>query len=421
MKFHFSLLNLLRHIYIYILIILAFSVTTIYLMYAAYSIPVEKIRENTQNSMSYLFQQPYRRSHFTYGLPIDTFTDSIILNNASFLENKNKLQNALLNPRAEYGRTPELNLSIALNREDLSQAIIINYTQYWHGYLILIKPLLFFFNLAQIRIINLIFEITLLITILTLIYRRLGFKHCIAFLISICFLNPLITWMCLEYVGNINILLLACLYILLNKNPDNNYMFFIIGALIIIFTYPAFSLASLGIPLIMHICLYKRNFSNNIKCIIKNSFLWGLGFNLMMVSKWLFATLLTKENIIKDGFDQIAHRTYGGLDWDLSKKDLITPLNAIKVNLSVIQNIDTVILLSIFLLTIFLSYFTTPYRFKWNNKSLIVLGIGLMPFAWYCLLVNHSVIHPHFTYKILTITIYAILTAIICSLQEKHN
>ena len=387
-------------------------------MYMAYSIPVQEIRENTKDSINFLFQQPYRHARFTYGLPIDAFTDSIILNESAFL-GRDTLYDSLMNPRTKYGKTKENNLNIALYKDNLDDALIVNYPRYWHGYLIFMKPLLYFFNLAQIRHLNLILEAFLLIAVLRLIYRRLGFKHCIAFFSAICFLNPLITWMCLEYAGNINIMLLACLWVLLNKNPDNNYIFFITGATITIFTYLVSPLISLGIPLIIHICLYETNLKNDILCVIKNSFLWDLGFNLMMASKWLFATLLTKENIIKDGFDSVAHRTYGGLDWDLSNKDLITPLNAIKVNLSVIENVDTLIILLTFLFIVLASYFIKPYKFKWNNKILLLLGMSLMPFAWYCLLVNHSVIHPHFTYKTLIITIYAILTAFICIIKEK--
>ena len=64
-------------------------------------------------------------------------------------------------------------------------------------------------------------------------------------------------------------------------------------------------------------------------------------------------------------------------------------------------------------------HFARLNLFRLQTKILLLLGMSLMPFAWYCLLVNHSVIHPHFTYKILIITIYAILTAFICIIKEK--
>ena len=407
---------------IYILSLAVGAVLAIYLMWGAYLIPMEKIRENARSSISDIdvSQKVYALS--LYGLPTDWFTDPLILNNASFL-GQDALYDALLNPRVEKVESEDqwLNFRLAVNASSLAGFRVIYYPRFWHGYLIFLKPLLVFFDLEGIRYINLVFQLSLLLAILYLMYKRLGFKHCAAFVTALCFLNPVTSWMCLEYANVINVMLLVTLWVLLNKNPDNNYMFFVIGAITILFDFLTFPLVTLGIPLILYICLYKRGFKEDVKCVIKNSFLWLFGYAGMLFSKWVLATLLTDENVIKDGFENVLYRTYGITEngWDSN----VTALRSILLNMNVILNEinNTLIILGVFLVFVSINYIYFSYRLKWKFKALVLLGVALMPFVWYSLLVQHSIIHPHWTYKILSISIYALLSAVVCCLEPKKE
>lgn len=405
--------NICKSVFLYVWFIVVFSSMLMCLMYSVYLIPVEKIRPNVAKSVVQISAKPIF-SFYSFGGAQDTFTDTLMLNEVSFW-GRDPLQDALLNPRVEpHGRWDQYgDLVIGLNTQGLQNLPIIDYGRYVHGYLLFLKPLFVFCDLQTIRKINLFLHAILLALVLFLLCRRLNFKYSLAYLFSIFFLNPLTTWQCLVYSIDVNITLLATLWVLLNKNPNNRYMFFIIGA-VVVFDFPCFPLLSLGMPLIIYICLYERSFKENIKCVVKNSLLWGAGYAGMMVCKWILATLLTDQNIILDGWQNVLYRMNG-------EQETLPFLTALKVNLAEYYHIETIWCFLLFVISIVILYFIRPYRLKITSKVLIILGIGLMPFVWYIAMRNHSFIHHFFTYRILIVSIYAVFTALVCCLQNKES
>ena len=417
----------IKSIYLYVWFIVVVALLMMTLMWSVYLIPVEKIRENARFSVSEIdvSQKVYDLS--LYGLATDWFTDPLILNNASFL-GKNAFLDAILNPRVEK-EAPEdqwLNFRLAVNVSSLAEFRVVPYPRFWHGYLLFLKPLLVFFDLGGIRYINLVLQLSLLLIILYLMYKRLGFRHCVAFLAAMCFINPVTSWMCLEYANVVNVMLLATLWVLLNKNSDDNYMFFMIGVITILFDFLTFPLVTLGIPLILYLCLYKRGFKEDIRCVVKNSLLWLIGYAGMLFSKWGLATLLTDYNVIQDGLENVLRRTYGITENGGVLSD-VTVSRSILSNVAVVWNRNTMIVLGVALALILISYVFSlyvlkiKYRPKINLRALVLLGVGVMPFVWYSVLVQHSIVHPHWTYKILTVTIYAVLSAFVCCLVPVEN
>ena len=414
---------MIRRILNYIGIILIATMTMTFLMWAVYLIPAEKIRPNVAQSVKYRVipsDVPYN----LYGLGLDYFTDPLMFNNVTFLGRK-PLTDAMLNPRSikvEDWR-PYDNLILSLDMTTLDDAQVVDYGRYWHGYLIFLKPLFVFFNLQQIRFFNLCLQLVLFLIGLRLIYKRLGVRYCFCFLAAITFLNPLSSWQCMSYNNVMNVLFSAVLWVLLDKNPNNKYMFFIIGMVTIIFDCLSFPLVTLGFPLILFISLYERSFKENIVCVIENSFLWCLGYALMMMAKWGAATLLTGQNILQDGWQNVLYRTYDVSEFG-EPLSLTMIIDTWRLNLSIIAKQSSLVVAVVFLASVALSYFYRPYKFYKNPKALIFLGIFCMPFVWYGILVNHSLIHSHWTYKILSVSIYALLTAIVCCLkisQIKEN
>ncbi len=52
------------------------------------------------------------------------------------------------------------NLIVALENNDLQGAEVINYPRYWHGYLIILKPIMVLLNYQQLRIVNFILQVS---------------------------------------------------------------------------------------------------------------------------------------------------------------------------------------------------------------------------------------------------------------------
>jgi hypothetical protein len=196
-------------------------------------------------------------------------------------------------------------------------------------------------------------------------------------------------------------------------------MFFVIGAVTILFDWMTFPLTTLCMPLIIYICLYERNFRDNIINVIKNSFLWLSGYAGMWFSKWVLGTLLTDQNIFKRAFEKVAERTYGEVFIDFKPVDA-TVLNSFKFNVNMVCNeIFLVCFLGALGFILLDCCFKSEKKWSFDLRILVLLGIGLMPFVWYGFLINHSIIHARITYTILSISVYAILSAVMCCFGAK--
>lgn len=350
------------------------------LMWSVYLIPVSGIRRTLLNSPDIFYY----------------FTDYLIFHESIF-SGQDALQNALLVPRAEFAEDRVESMYISLHKEGISGAKISFYPRFWHGYLIFWKPLLTVFKISDICTIYKVFQILMLFVILYLMYKRLGFGHCVAFLTALYFINPIPLWGWLHF-DMINVCLFATLWVLLNKDSNDNYIFFVAGASTILFDFLPYPLITLGIPLVVSVCLYKREFRDDVKCVIKNSLLWLFGYAGMWFSKWVLVTLLTDYNVIKDAWLNILRRSYETSEIEHGVPDM-TILHSILSNVAVIWNRNTVIVLGLALALILISsvfslcVLKKKYRPKINLRALVLLGVGVMPFVWYSVLVQHSIVH----------------------------
>ena len=409
-----------RQFLFYPIFLIAFSTLMVLLMWGVYSLPVEKIRGNVRSSAKIVNMTP-RRLWYNYDVPgemIDKNTDARMLNEASILRYKDAFTDSLLNPELIYEWWAPRNLENSLRAQRLDRKALGVYPRFWHGYLIFLKPLSLFLTLEGIRFINLFLQFCLLLIVCYLIYRRLSVREVFAYLTTMLFLNPVTSWMCLEYATDINIMLMASLWVLLNKNKDDDKIFFVTGAVTIAFDFITFPLITLGIPLILHIALYKRELRESIICVIKNSLLWLVAYALMWCLKWGIATVVTGENVFADAWGNIVHRTYGFLPGDYPDATAINLFSVLKLNIGHIYTKISGYYLIGFLVLLLMSFLVQPFGFKKNFQVLIFLLIALMPFVWFCILVNHSIPHYWFTYRILTVSIFAILSAIVCCFRE---
>ena len=224
-------LNMKREISFSLIAILLSCLIGFILIFCAYSIPVTKIRINANESLPILIEE---NEIFTWtteltGSGIDNFTTAIMLNNASFLGRDSIIYDAIMNPRIQHPVSNKLiDLYYNLNQQTLDDSPIIDYPRYWHGYLIILKPLLLVLNLKEIRILNYILQTILLIMCLYLITKRLNIKYALAFLTSIIYLNPISLGMCLQFTSTYYIMLITTILLLFSNKQTNCYKLFLL-------------------------------------------------------------------------------------------------------------------------------------------------------------------------------------------------
>lgn len=279
------------------------------------------------------------------------------------------------------------------------------YARYWHGYLIILKPLLILFNVSQIRILSTILLVLLSIYLLYQIYKKIDKKTVILFLLGLLFCEILILGLELQGQLNIYIMLITSIIILKKYREDKKYnyclLFFIIGSITNFMDFFTTPILTYTFPLVVYFILDSINHEKNIKEIlqlmIKSGIAWSIGYVFTWIAKWVIVDGIYHRNIIQNAIAQIQYR---GLDTSCGY------LETIWRNLKEWGAIE----LSILIYLIFYNVIITIYYIikKEKNTNIIFYTImSLIPFIWYFIVRQHSHQHPAYTYRILYTTVIA--------------
>ena len=391
------------------------AITGVAALAATYFIPPDWMRENVWKSSIAL----YREGLGAYlwqdvgETQLDIYTDGLMIN-VSYTVTKDGIRDILLGTHVEVdGRNPVDSLYevVALANDNY---IVKNYGRYWHGYQILLQPLLCFFAYPDIRQINMILQFSLVFGFVCLLVRKKEGAFVIPFLGVYLFLSPISLCSSLQYSPCFYIMMLALYALLIGRekltDTKRNYLFLLTGVMTAYFDFLTYPLITLGVPLIFYLVLDGNCLPEKQRSSWKNLFLhtlsWGIGYVGMWSSKWVIASVLTGENIIYDAFSQIAYRS-GYFTEKHSYYDTL------KLNLGVCNT--KVILPALICVAACIVIYKKKKRIVADRKRFPIVGailfVSLYPFLWYLFTKDHSCCHSYFTWRELGISVFGILTA----------
>lgn len=420
-----------------ICIVLITVIIGIISMIAIYSIPAGRMYTNAQKSIK-LYEAEGVYPSWANGKissRLDNFTDSIMVQKAIFPGSGNIVNDAMLNPSYSYdGETPVGSLLKTLQGESENRSIH-NYARYWHGYLLILKPLLLLRPVQDIRELNGFIQILLAAYCMFLIGKNYGYRFSIAYLLTYLSLNPISLAMSFQFSTMFYIISVGVLFAL--KKPawlvyKNNYILFftILGTATAYFDFLTYPLASLGIPLIiLSFGMDKKGFIPNrltgLRIIITAGLGWSIGYAGMYIGKWIMSWILTGYNTLQEAIACASFR--------MSSSSEVLGAADIHVGSVFLKNINVIIRDQVFLplLAALLFSLYSLYKVKRQKESIqnkvhsnltwLLFWISLFPFFWFSFLKNHSFIHFWFTYRELSITILAIGFMIAAKLTSKNK
>lgn len=422
----------LKHLRNSLLILLSAGCIGFLLLVCVYALPVDTMRENVARGTE-VYNNEGNFPELAAGYKstkLDNDTDSTMLSNAIYPVTdiiKDALHVPMIGYKARQDRLTSL-LDYANHVKGDTYTTI--YPRYWHGYLIILKPLLLLFDFSDIRIINMIFQFLLTSFCLILLTKKNYTNILPAFISLLIVWNPITVGLSFQNSTCFYITLLSILYIIYydkysrNKDITLPYFFLLLGIITVYFDFLTYPLVTLGIPLIFLISIRENKLSDNIKGIFINSIYWGIGYLGMWLEKWLLATIILKENIVYDAIKQIILRSSKELDGnDFSIWDCI--LSQISVLLKWPYLIFFVCLL-FFLILYYFKKNHTPVNFKYLLKNFIVLLtpyiiLCIYPFIWFSIASNHCYANPKFTYRLLGISVFAGISGIIKCLSSVNK
>lgn len=388
------------------------------LLIAVYMLPVDNMKTNVARSseiFNYEGIYPQLVNGYKY-MQLDNYTDSIMLGAAIYDGPEGTVDKAVNNYHPDSRQlSPELALTNYANGVTDYEYFRVHYGRYWHGYLVILKLLLLFFDYADIRVLNFFMQSFLLFIVLKLLGKVRLEQYIPAFLITVFVINPLTSAMSLQFSSVYYMVLLSsiCLLWLVYKGKAEesriNGLFFITGILTAYLDFLTYPLASFGILFVLYLIINGETGEHRrVKDLFQKILLWGFGYGGMWSGKWLVGSILTKRNIFADALNQIMVRTsLNSLDVEKYNR-----LEALIKNISVYMKWP-------FLLAFAWEgvFFALGLRkltrtiVRQNVTFILSLAVAaFLPVIWILIVAEHSVLHYWFTCKEFSISGFAVLS-----------
>ena len=390
------------------------------LLFAVYAIPTAPMEDNMASSAAYLAETgKYPVLHSWCTSQLDHFTDSIILLNATCGTDLPIPVQAMTVTQNAVGDLEPFD-SMAAHYVD-GQAFDGQhpYYQYWHGYLVFIKPLLLLTDYQGIGIMNLVLQCGLLAVLFWLMVKK-GLAHYIpAYLVSFLFLVPVAQAVCIQFATCHYILTLGSILVLLladHLDKWEAWLFLYLGIATAYFDFLTYPLATLGVPAVFY-CLVRGPMTvlQSLQRGIKVCFSWGFGYGFMWAGKWAVGSIVTGTNIFTAALSKVAERSSlnAGPEYGIADSLYANLLAFLSTPALIGALIPAAVCLVLLLLR--------RRSFRLSRALPILfpfLILALLPIVWYVVTANHSTIHYWFTHKSLVVSAFAGLAALTMVCQE---
>lgn len=390
----------LRLLGIFCAVIIAF----ILLLTLVMCIPNSAIQENFDRSMEVFEKEGdgWNRAYtYASGSMLDNLTDSIIISETMVNESCSPISNAMSGN---------------------------GYSRYWHGYLVWVRPLLLVFSYLDIRYI-LMFVFMFLLAGCTLgINDRLGRMNALIFTFCMTLAYFIIIPWSLQFCEVFLIMMAAMLYVIKRHDASRQTfaigeMFLVIGMVTQYLDFLTAPLLTLGMPLCLILLLNIKDTGEDSKLknwavLIHSCVTWAIGWAVSWIAKWVIGTLILGRNIIEDAVNQASFRVNGNETSHASR------LMAIAKNIYSMMPFSNVIgkgekgaivLVGIVYIALFVAIIFLWLRYRKKSMWVTYLPVfmtALLPIAWFIVMAQHSQVHFFYTYRILMIAWFAVLTGL---------
>ena len=165
------------------------------LLLAAYALPGGPVRDHVYTSAQTIAEEGLYPEYFGFKLfQMDNYTDTVMLFEAASADEAPPLTAMMTNTAYNVDNFETLaedlqwyiekDWSTGAQRTDAPALVPFSYARYWHGYLILLRPLLLVTTITGVRIVQYAVLLALLAAVLWLLRRHCGLRACLWFAVS---------------------------------------------------------------------------------------------------------------------------------------------------------------------------------------------------------------------------------------------
>lgn len=284
---------------------------------------------------------------------------------------------------------------ITSGREQFTES----YARYWHGYKVMLRPMLSITNIRGIRIVNLILCLVLFGIAAWLIYTKVGRNICVVFALSMLLTGfPIITFS-MQFVACYAISLIGIIIIGLmpQKKLDGfepmYLLFIVLGGLTSFFDLLTAPLMTFGLPAV--VALLRRNRLPDWKFLIGCGVMWAFGYAGIWSLKWLLTYEFLSDEIVASVMEAIECRSGSISLTDFGRKGILL-----------------CIILAAFLILVLWGVRAALQKRGTSivKRYLSLIFLGLLPIIWILVMQNHSFMHYWFVWRIFSVSIFSLGT-----------
>ena len=441
-------------------------VICIALLFVTALIPQNALQKNMEKSSDY-YNNHQMFDHVTDYMFLsrqDNYADCILTNIIYHIDQNNLAESILsasyYNPEDEGVQT---SFAYAVGSKVEPN---VDYSRYWHGSMVLLRPLFIIFDIAEVRMV-----LGILILIMTVWFEVLLFKNHY-YVFGVCYGIGLIlvsVWMCafcVEYAMPFVVMSveLPVLFALLTRayekkdvqndkvkrdehklgnqkadgHKSDNYkpeviLWAVLACAGIVTAFVDF-LTTETITFTMAYVLYLivKNRHNQMRTVkeeliflVKSGIVWLVSYGLMIALKWVLALIVLGKDAFFNALSQAALRisgdaTLGNVTGAEVVSDYERISGALWRNIGCIYPFKSTMSYGtamIFILLVGLVVFSIWYLFREKAKSCInkvMVMVSLIPVLRFLVLNNHSYIHFFFTYRALLVSVVVIIYILAC-------
>lgn len=386
----------------------------------AFCLPTEPMKQHLGQSLP-IIEREFGDSELIPGNAATltgNFTDCLMLENAVYeSEEHSFLEQVMFMYRGESGTGDGWapGYSLVDYVEGVTQSREAEYARYWHGYLVVLKPLLLLTTINSIRVMAGILQFVLTGIIIILCGRRGEDFLGTAFLLSVPCLYFFTMYFSLSlsicyYVMSAAVIIQLLHHEKLEEKGCYFVFFLIIGMATSYFDFLTYPLVTLGYPLCICLYLSKEKWQTQLKKLTGYCVEWSFGYLGLWAMKWILTDCMVGGHTIRDALDTLLTRT----DSAQGYSKIAGFWKVIKQSIEPYTNWGFY-LLALGIL-IYLAVCAWRSRKNVKKESLLQGGVvflaALMPFAWLFLTQNHVEQHWMFTFKILAVSVFAGICAV---------
>ena len=284
---------------------------------AVYCIPLSALRDTVDKSIATLEAEgSYPTRNILGQAQLDNFTDCYMLQASYCTDDKHPVRSAM-----EVMRCRRSSDIIADTRQYFNEGDSVphesmwRYGKYWHGYQVVLRPLLTVTDYQGIRPLNWVLLPALLAICLVQMWRiRRWLPLCFLFALQV--VKSGVVPLSMQYSNCYYIMLMSTILIMtfdsLTRTPLRRaQVMFAIGAVTAFSDFFTVPTITLGVPLAT--MMLKRD-EHSLRQVLGLCAMWGLGWLVFLVSKWPVAMLLASYNPLHEVGLSIVQHTVNGED-----------------------------------------------------------------------------------------------------------